>query len=129
MKPVSVLLVDDSPFFLCIAARFLRAHDEVDLVGTAGGGEEGLAQAQILRPQVVLLDLAMPGLSGLEVIPRLRRILPQVGIVVLTLQDTDSYREAALAAGADDFIPKSVMNTTLLPVIHRVAQARRPGEP
>jgi DNA-binding NarL/FixJ family response regulator len=124
MKPVSVLLVDDSPFFRRLAARFLEACDDVDLLGTADGGEGALAQAQALWPQVVLLDLAMPGMSGLEVIPLLRRILPQVGIVVLTMQDSDGYREAAFAAGADDFVPKSVMNTTLLPAIRRVAQAR-----
>jgi DNA-binding NarL/FixJ family response regulator len=124
MKPISVLLVDDSPFFRCIAARFLGAYDDVALVGTADGGEGALSQAQALRPQVVLLDLAMPGMSGLEVIPLLRRLLPQVGIVALTLQDTDGYRDAAFAAGADDFVPKSVMNTTLLPAIRRVAQAR-----
>jgi DNA-binding NarL/FixJ family response regulator len=118
------LLVDDSPFFRCIAARFLGAYDDVALVGTADGGEGALSQAQALRPQVVLLDLAMPGMSGLEVIPLLRRLLPQVGIVALTLQDTDGYRDAAFAAGADDFVPKSVMNTTLLPAIRRVAQAR-----
>jgi DNA-binding NarL/FixJ family response regulator len=124
MKPISVLLVDDNLFFRRIAARFLEAFDDVDLVGIADGGEGALAQAQALRPQVVLLDLAMPDMSGLEVIPLLRSLLPQVGIVALTLQNTDGYREAAFAAGADDFVPKSVMNTTLLPVIRRVAQAR-----
>ena len=124
MKPISVLLVDDNLFFRRIAARFLEAFDDVDLVGIADGGEGALAQAQALRPQVVLLDLAMPDMSGLEVIPLLRSLLPQVGIVALTLQNTDGYREAAFAAGADDFVPKSVMNTTLLPTIRRVAQAR-----
>lgn len=78
MSPISVLLVDDNPTFLRIAADFLRAHEEVAVVGTASGGEEAVARAQHLRPQVVLLDLLHPDLPGLEVIPRLRSELSEV---------------------------------------------------
>jgi DNA-binding NarL/FixJ family response regulator len=123
MKPISVLLVDDNPRFLRIATRFLQEHDDVVVVGAAGGGEEALTLAQDLQPDIVLIDLAMPGLSGLETIPRLRAVLPEVGIIALTVLDTNSYRQAALAAGADDFVPKASLSTELLPAIRRVAQA------
>jgi DNA-binding NarL/FixJ family response regulator len=123
MKPISVLLVDDNPSFLRIATRFLQGHDDVAVVGAAGGGEEALALAQDLQPDIVLIDLAMPGLSGLGTIPRLRAALPEVGIIALTVLDTTSYWQAALSAGANDFVPKTRLNTDLLPAIRRVAQA------
>ena len=122
MKPISVLLVDDNPAFLRIVTRFLQQHEDVVVVGAAGGGEEVLALAQDLQPDIVLIDLAMPGLSGLETIPRLRAVLPEVGIIALTVLDTSSYRQAALEAGANDFVPKASLNTELLPAIRRVVQ-------
>lgn len=128
MKPTSVLLVDDNPAFLRIATRFLQEHDDVVVVGTASGGEEALALAQDLQPDTVVMDLAMPGLSGLETIPRLRALLPQVGIIALTALDITSYRQAALEAGANEFVPKTSLNTDLRPAIRRVAQAD-PSQP
>lgn len=101
-----------------------QGHDDVIVVGAAGGGEKGLIQAQEQRPDIVLLDLRMPGLSGLETIPLLRSMLPDVGIIALTLWRANGYREAALAAGADDFLSKFVLNTDLLPAIRPVAQSK-----
>ncbi|MFB0535075.1 MAG: response regulator transcription factor [Anaerolineae bacterium] len=66
MNPISVLLVDDNPTFLRIATRLLQEQSDVVVVGTAGEGEEVLAQAQGLQPDIVLIDLTMPGLSGLK---------------------------------------------------------------
>ena len=123
MKPISVLLVDDNPGFLRIATRFLQEHDDVVVVGAAGGGEEALALVQDLQPDIVVIDLAMPGLSGLATIPLLQIVLPEVGIIALTVLDTNGYRQAALAAGANDFVAKASLDTDLLPAIRRVAQA------
>lgn len=134
MTPIPVLLVDDNPAFLRMATRFLQEHcgSVVVVAGVAGGGEEALVKAQDLRPEVVLLDLAMPDLPGLEVIPRLRAALPEVGIVVLTLLDVAAYRQAALEAGADGFVSKATLGTNLLPAIQQAVQARssrrKPGE-
>lgn len=118
--PVSVLLVDDSLVFLQVAARFLKRESGVVVVGVAASGREALAQAVALCPQVVLLDLAMPGLSGLEVIPMLRASLPKTRIIALTLGEAEVYREAALAAGADEFVSKSALSGELLPAVWRV---------
>ena len=127
MPPISLLLVDDNPRFLQVLTRVLhvRFSDEVVIVGTAGGGMEALVQAQNLRPQVILLDLVMPGLGGLSAIPRLRSMMPDVGIIVLTVLDAKGYREAALAAGADDFVGKASLYTDLFPAIQRLTQGRR----
>jgi DNA-binding NarL/FixJ family response regulator len=128
VKPISVLLVDDNPAFLRIATRFLQEHNDIVVIGAADGGEEALALAQDLQPDVVLIDLAMPGLSGLATIPLLRAMLPEVGIIALTVLDIKSYRQAALEAGANGFVPKASLNTDLPPTIRRVAQAD-PSQP
>lgn len=124
MAPTSVLLVDDNPIFLRFAAQFLRecCTHEVTVVGTATGGAAALAQAADLHPQVIVVDLAMPGVSGLETIPRLRELHPDVGIVVLTQMEPAEYREAALAAGADEFVTKALLSTDLLFAIRRARQ-------
>ncbi len=127
MRSITVLLVDDNPGFLRIAARFLEQEEDVVVVGAAGGGEEALALARELEPDVVLVDLAMPGLSGLETMPRLRAMLPGVGIIALTMLDTSGYREAALGAEADDFVPKAGMDRDLVPAIRRVAGGGEEG--
>jgi two-component system response regulator NreC len=125
---VCVLLVDDHEPFLRAAADFLQRHHELAVVGVLRGGEEALAQAQDLRPHVILIDLNMPGLNGLETISRLRVMLPEVGIIALTLLDPNAYRQAALAAGADDFVSKANLTSDLLPAIRRVARALLPGK-
>jgi len=125
---ISVLLVDDHEAFLRVATEFLQRHDDLTVVGVARGGEEALAQAQNLKPEVVLIDLHMPGLSGLETIPLLRAMLPEVSIIALTLLDPKVFRQAALAAGADDFVPKANLSTELLPAIRRVAQTGQPQQ-
>ena len=125
MQPISVMLIDDNPTFLRVAAEFLEAQEEVTVVGTANGGQEAVDQAQDLQPQVILSDLAMPILPGLKAIPRLREMLPQSKIIALTVLDTQSFREAALKAGADIFLPKSKMRTELLPAIQQLIQGDR----
>jgi DNA-binding NarL/FixJ family response regulator len=127
MDPIPVLLVDDNPTFLRLVTRFLQeyCHGVVVVSGVAHNGEEALVRAQELEPQIILLDLFMPDVSGLEVIPILRTALPEAGIIVLTSHTANGYQDAALAAGADGFVPKARLSTDLLPAIRRVAQAAR----
>ena len=122
---IRVLLVDDSEAFLRVATDFLQRHHELIVVGAICWGEEVLAQVQDLQPQVILIGLDMPGLTGLETIRRLRNMLPDVGIIALTLLEGNVYRQAALAAGADDLVRKAELITDLLPAIRRVTQANR----
>jgi DNA-binding NarL/FixJ family response regulator len=125
---IRVLLVDDNQTFLRVAADFLQRHDELVVVGIAQEGEEALAQTQDLQPHVILLDLDMPGSNGIEMISRLRVMTPQVRIIILTLLDSSIYRQATLAAGADDFVQKAALTTDLLPAIRRAVQADRPRQ-
>lgn len=127
-EPISVLLVDDNPTFLRVTTRYLQQQEDMIVVGVAPSGEKGLAEAIKLQPKIVLLDLAMPDLSGLELIPRLKEAHPGICIIALTVLNTEGYRRAALEAGADEFLPKAVMATELLPTIRRLAENNRNQE-
>jgi DNA-binding NarL/FixJ family response regulator len=119
---IRVLLVDDNEAFRRVASDFLQRHHELIVVGAICGGEEALAQVQDLGPQVILIGLDRP---GLETISWLRKVLPGVGIIALTLLNDNVYRKAAMAAGADDVVLKAELTTELLPAIRRVTQANR----
>jgi len=127
--PLSVLLVDDNRTFLRILARFLseQGKDALSVVGSVIGGQDAVVQAQRLHPDIILLDLAMPDVSGLTLLPNLRRALPAAIIIVLTLMDPDSSRQAALAAGADAFVSKASLERDLLPAIRRLAARETEG--
>jgi DNA-binding NarL/FixJ family response regulator len=119
---VSVLLVDDNLTFRTVAAKFLKTLPGVVLAGTAVGGLDGLAQAENLRPDMILVDLHMRDLDGLKLIPQLRALLPQSGIIALSLLEARAFRCATIAAGADEYVDKATMFADLLPAIETVRQ-------
>src|SRR5690625_1730518 len=94
-----VLLIDDSQTFLRHTARFLERQAGIIVVGMTTSPRNSLSLAGELRPDVVVTDLSMPEMSGIELIPRLRVVLPLARLVVLTWNDLPYYREAAINAG------------------------------
>jgi DNA-binding NarL/FixJ family response regulator len=128
MALLPVLLVGDSPSLLRILIQHLDkdGRGEFGIVGTALSGKEALIKAQELRPDVVVMDLAIPDFPGLDALPRLRRILPEAGIIALTLLDSERYRQATLAAGANDLVSKTRLVIDLLPAIRRLGEGRQP---
>jgi DNA-binding NarL/FixJ family response regulator len=126
MSAQTLLIVDDNSFFRRVATRFLTQSADLEVVGAASSVEEALVKAEEVRPQVALVDLNMPESSGLALIPRLRAALPDLKIIVLTMWDSEIYRQAALAAGADDFVPKAQINTLLIPALHRLRAPEGP---
>jgi DNA-binding NarL/FixJ family response regulator len=121
---IRVLLVDDSAMFLRIVTRFLEQHDGITVTGACASADEALARVGELDADVVLMDLTLPGLSGLEAIAALRTTRPTLPVVALTMHDTDGYRQAALAAGAGAFVPKGTLGRELVPAIHRVLRGQ-----
>ncbi len=121
MPPISIMLVDDHHTFLDMTAAFLQAQEGLRVVGKASNGIQALDQAQVLRPDIILVDMAMPHMPGLEVIKRLRQIRPEVKIIALTVMNSPDFRRAALEAGADAFVPKSRLRADLLPAIRQLA--------
>jgi len=123
---MSLMLVDDNPTLLRILRRFLEEANVPNLtvVATAGSGREALDKARIIHPNMMVVDLVMPDLHGPELIQSLRRLLPDTGIIALSMLGEEVYRQAALAAGADDCIARADLEHELLPALIRVAQAR-----
>ncbi len=113
-----IMIVDDNFEFLRSAARFLATDPRILVVGLALSGSEALLQVTRLRPDLVLMDIAMPQINGLEVTRSLKSRFNAPHIVILTHYDTIDYRNAAAAAGADGFIPKSEFGAEVLPLIH-----------
>ena len=118
---ISVMLVDDDPSFIKITEKLLKTRygDKVDVVGTARSGEECLTLAQLLAPEVVLIDLHMPGIGGLGTIPLLHILFPQTRVIALSSDEGERPRRLVLAAGGQDLVPKSNVRTHLFPAIQR----------
>jgi CheY-like chemotaxis protein len=126
-QPIRVLLVARHPAFLEVIARLLGKCDQVIVAGVVRNGENVLAQAQAVHANVVLFDLDLSGHPHLKTIHHLRSSLPEASIIALSLLDSEGYRHAALAAGADELIVKANLSTDLLPAIESAARASRPG--
>src|SRR5437879_10560884 len=102
----SVLIVDDHPLTREALSALLTQHG-FSVVGQASDGEEAIGLARRIQPQLVLLDLSMPGLSGLEALPRLREAAPSCEVVVLTASGTEENLLSAIRGGAAGYLLKS----------------------
>jgi len=105
--PVRTLLVDDHPAYLERARQLLEQHPGVEVAGIALSGEEAIALAADLRPDLVLLDFQMPGLNGIETARRLTSQHPDLKVIIVTAHDDPAYRIAAGEAGAHAWIAKT----------------------
>lgn len=124
-KPISVLLVDDHTLFRSGIRSLLQRHSDFSVVGEAADGVEGIKRAKQLRPDVVLLDLNMPGMSGLETLQLLLQDCPDIAVIMLTVSEEAEDLTAALASGARGYLIKNIDADYLVRAIRRAAE----GEP
>ncbi len=115
-----ILIVDDNPGFLKRVRDVLAASDEFEVIGEANNGEEAISMALDLNPDLVLMDVRMGGMNGLNATQRLRDELPDLAIIILSKYDLHEYREAARIRGANGYVVKMNMVEELLPTIQRV---------
>lgn len=129
MTPYRLLLVDRSPAFLAFAAQCLGADPALEVVGSVQSGQAALTACEQLRPDLVLLEVALPDLRGLEVLQQIKACADAPLVAMLALDDLPEYQSEVMRAGADAFIPKPDL-AQALPLIHRVLQcgARRKGD-
>ena len=125
MKPIQVVLADDHALIRAGIRALLERIDRVEVVGEASDGLEALELIQELEPDVVLLDLTMPGLSGFEVLKETRERFPNVNMIVLSVHDSEEYAFHALHSGAVGYLPKSAASTELELAINRVVRGER----
>jgi len=104
--PIKVLIADDHVFYREGVRALLGNVPEIEVIGEAGSGEETLAKAQDLQPDVILMDLNMPGMNGIETTRRIHATQPKVGVLVITMFDDDNSVFAAMRAGARGYLLK-----------------------
>ena len=117
---IRVLLVDDNRTFLAAVRNFLLMVSDVEVVGEAHDGIAALALAQEVRPDLVLLDIVMPEMNGLEVAENLGRFSQPPKVIFLSMHDSESYRTAARALGAFGYVGKGDFVVDLIPLIDRM---------
>jgi len=119
MPPLTVVVVDDEPDYRQIVRSLLLLGlpDVVSIVGEAADGQEGLAVVLRERPDIVITDLMMPRLNGVDLTRRIRQELPQTRIILMSSYPEDAYRLMASDSGADAFVNKRVIFEALLPAI------------
>lgn len=122
MRELKLLLVDDHPGFISAALRHLRRLPWLTVVGSAGNGIEAIAQCEILRPDVVLMDLAMPEMGGLQATRLIKAQDHPPHIIIASHFDDSEHREHALRAGADGFISKLAYIHDVMPLLERLSQ-------
>ncbi|MEO0562793.1 MAG: protein kinase [Chloroflexota bacterium] len=121
---IRVVLADDHTILRKTLAAFLESRDDMVVVGEADNGEGAWQQATTLLPDVLILDLNMPGVGGLEILPKIRQEAPSVKILVLTGREEDYYIVQALRAGANGYLMKSGEEDELVDGILRVIQGQ-----
>ncbi len=124
-NPIRVVLVDDHAVVRSGLAAFLLAFDGLELVGEAGSGEEAVRLCEQVQPDVVLMDLVMPGMDGAAATRAIRERCPQVQVIALTSFKEDELVQGALQAGAISYLLKNVSADELADAI-RAAHAGRP---
>lgn len=122
MSPVRVVLVDDQELMRTGFRMILETEDGVDVVGEAPNGADAVSLCHATQPDVVLMDIRMPGMDGIEATRRIVGELPEVRVLVLTTFDLDEYVFGAVRAGASGFLLKDTPADRLVEAIHIVAR-------
>jgi len=115
-------LVDDHEIVRAGLRMLFSAEPEVEIIGEAGSGEAAVAAVQDLEPDVVLMDVAMPGIGGVEATRRIKASHPQVAVLALTMHEDEEYFFEMLAAGASGYVPKRAAPDDLMSAINIVRQ-------
>ncbi len=123
-KKIRVMIVDDHSVVRSGLGAFLMVNDDLELVGEASSGEEALGKASELQPDVILMDLKMPGMGGVAAIRALKREEPKIRIIALTSYIDDSLVQGALQAGANGYVMKNVQADDLANAIRSAAVGR-----
>ena len=123
-EPIKVLLVDDHAMFRAGIKALLEAHGRVEVVGEASSGDEAVDRVRELKPDVVVMDLAMPGSNGLEATRRITALDLDTAVLVLTVHAEEEYLVPVVEAGASGYLTKTSADTDLLEAIKVVSRGQ-----
>ncbi|MEM3485416.1 MAG: response regulator transcription factor [Candidatus Methanomethyliaceae archaeon] len=121
---IRVILVDDHVVVRAGLRKLLEAAGGIEVVGEASSGEEGVRLARQLRPDVVVMDISMPGLGGIEATKRIAELEPAPAVLVLTVRPAEVYGWRLLQAGARGYLEKKAAPEDLVTAVHRVASGK-----
>jgi DNA-binding NarL/FixJ family response regulator len=121
-EPIKVLIIDDHPVVRLGLRTLLESEEHISVTGLAGSAKEGIQEVQRVQPDVVLMDLRMPEMEGVEAISELRHIAPNIRILVLTNYDEDDYIFRALRAGAMGYLLKNTPQIEIIRAVEMVHQ-------
>ncbi|UAB90090.1 response regulator transcription factor [Ruegeria sp. SCSIO 43209] len=122
---IRVLIVDDHPMVAEGIQSLLESYDEIEVVGTLSNGQEAVDRATHLQPDVILMDLNMPGLSGLNATEIILERLPKTRVLILSMHDSPEYISTALSHGAKGYILKDVPTEEIKQAIDAVMRGER----
>ena len=122
MKKIRVLLIDDHKVVRAGLRALLESTGRIEVVGEASSGEDGVAGTERLEPDVVVMDLAMPGIGGIRATRRITALDPDTRVLVLTVHDEEDQLARVLDAGAAGYLNKSVADTDLIVAIEALAR-------
>jgi len=117
MKIKKVFIVDDDPEFRRFLKEFLSDQPGLKIVGEAADGKQALEKVKKIKPDLVLLDIRMPGMDGFSASRLLKRIMPELQIIIMTIFDSPEYQESIVENGAFGYIVKSNLTRDLMPAI------------
>jgi DNA-binding NarL/FixJ family response regulator len=126
---ITILLVDDDQELRSYLRRLLDREQDLRVVGEAGDGAIAFELTQAMPPDIVLMDLNMPRLNGLDATRMIKAEQPKTKVIILTQYQEDPYRRAALECGADAFLPKQTRLPDLLATIREVTQGAQASRP
>jgi two-component system, NarL family, response regulator NreC len=122
---IRVLVVDDHAVVRSGLKLLLAAEDDIEVVGDAGNAEQATLRSELLRPDVVLLDVVMPGRSGIDATPEILERSPETKVLVLSMQDDPRYVREAFAAGASGYVLKEAADSEVVHAVREVADGGR----
>jgi NarL family two-component system response regulator LiaR len=120
MAKIRILLADDHAIVREGTRRVLEEEDDMEVVAEAGDGEEAVKQATRLKPDVAIVDIAMPKLNGIEATKQIKELVPATAVLILTVFDNDRYVFSLLEAGAAGYLLKNVRGSELVEAIRSV---------
>lgn len=115
---IKIYLIDDHSVIRYGLRMLMEGDEDVDIIGEAGSATEALAEISKLRPDVVLMDISLPDLSGIEATREIKRLWPEIAVVALTIHEDEEYFFKMLDAGASGYVPKKAAPEELLTAIH-----------